>query len=146
MKAMQELHEKAMDLAQRALLFRQQGAVEQADILARDACVYESHAADLLPAEPASEPLRSLLYLSAASLAYQCQDFQTTRNLARKGLRGFPSAEIRRDLHDLDALASVENTADMLWLHQQCMRTLNRRSLESESYTTAQIREQLTPL
>ncbi len=135
-----------MDLAQLALLSRQQGDTERADVLARDACVYESHAADLLPAEHAAEPLRSLLYLSAASLAYQCQDFQQARKLAHKGLCGFPADSTRRDLHDLEVLASAESERELLWQHQQFMRATNRRSLETESYTTEQIREQLNPL
>jgi hypothetical protein len=74
MSTVRELHDKAMHLAQLALLARQQGKLEEAKDLARQACVLETKAADMIPEDEDSEPTRSILYQSAASLDHLSQE------------------------------------------------------------------------
>jgi len=47
------------------------------------------------------EPTRSVLYRSAASLAYQCHEFEQAKGLIKVGLNGNPPAEIRAELDEL---------------------------------------------
>ena len=90
MTTVKELHDKAMRLAHLALVARHNQEWTQAEDLAREACKYETQAADLVPEGQASEPTRSILYRSAASLAYQSKDFRMAERLIIKGLLGYP--------------------------------------------------------
>ena len=47
------------------------------------------------------EPTRSVLYRSAASLAFQCREFEQAIELIKVGLAGNPPAEIRAELEEL---------------------------------------------
>ena len=101
MTTVRELHDKAAELAQMAMVARYEGRMEEAKDLARRALEYELHAAKLVPDEESSEPTRSILYLSAASLAYQCKDLQTAQRLVAEGLCGYPPPKVEQDLKDL---------------------------------------------
>lgn len=101
MSTVRELHDKATKLAHLAMVARHEGEREQAKDLARQAYEYESQAADLVPDGKSSEPTRSILYLSAASLAYQCKEFQAAQRLIAKGLSGYPPPKVEQDLKDL---------------------------------------------
>jgi hypothetical protein len=90
-----------MVLAELSLVARQKGAMRRTKSLARRACRLETKAADLIPEQRTSEPTRSILYRSAASLAHQCGEIDTARCLAKKGLDGFPPPEIEQELQDL---------------------------------------------
>lgn len=61
----------------------------------------EAQTANLLPEGPNSEPTRAILYRSAASLAYQCQEFQVAQRLIAKGLSGYPPPQIEQALKTL---------------------------------------------
>jgi hypothetical protein len=100
MSTVRDLHDQAMHLAQDALLARQAGDVTQAENLARQALPLELQAAARVAKEPASEPTRSILYLSAASLAYQCNDFATAQRLVAEGLSGYPPPRVEQELKD----------------------------------------------
>lgn len=106
MSGVRELHDKAMRLAQLAMVARHKRKWDEAEALAREACEYESQAADLVPHEEASEPTRSILYRSAAWLAYDAKEFQKTRCLIATGLAGHPSPRIETELTDL--LAKID--------------------------------------
>jgi hypothetical protein len=101
MSTVRELHDRAAELAQQALIARQKGERERAEKLAREAYGYEAQAAELVPDDSASEPTRSILYLSAASLAYQCKEFQAAQRFVAKGLSGYPPPKVEQELKDL---------------------------------------------
>lgn len=101
MTTVRGLHDRATDLSQMAVVARYEGRIEEARDLARQAFEYEIQAASLVPDKESSEPTRSILYLSAASLAYQCKNLQTAQRLVAEGLSGYPSLKVEQDLRDL---------------------------------------------
>jgi hypothetical protein len=101
MSTVRELHDKAAELVQQAMMARYEGERERAEDLARRAYEYEVQAVELVPDNESSEPTRSILYLSAASLAYQCKEFQNAQRLVAKGLSGYPPPKVKQDLKDL---------------------------------------------
>ncbi|MBD3309541.1 hypothetical protein GF348_24390 [candidate division KSB3 bacterium] len=109
MTTVRELHDRATELAQIALVARQEGRVEEATGLARQALEYETRAARLIPDEESSEPTRSILYLSAASLAYQSKDLRAAQRLVAEGLSGYPPPKVEQDLKDLLAQIDFEH-------------------------------------
>lgn len=109
MSTVRELHDEAVRLAQMAMVAHHQGSIEQAQALRRQALSCETQAADLIPEGQASEPTRSVLYRSAASLAYQCGDMAVAQRLIAKGLSGFPPAEIEQELKALFEQVSFEH-------------------------------------
>jgi hypothetical protein len=96
-----DLHPQAMDLAELAFLHRRKGDEEKAQALFSEALKLERQAAALLPAEPESEPSRSVLYRSAAVLAYNAGDYEMADWLIANGLAGFPPPEIKEELKQL---------------------------------------------
>lgn len=54
------------------------------------------------------EPTRSVLFRSAAWLAFQCGELQEGARLARFGLSGMPPPEIRRELEEVLAQISKD--------------------------------------
>ncbi|MGQ0604502.1 MAG: helicase-related protein [Anaerolineales bacterium] len=121
MSKVRELHGEAMRLAQLAMVARHGQEMDRAEQLARQALDLESQAANLIPRDAASEPTRSILYRSAASLAYQCRNYPAALGLIENGLAGFPPARIKdelRELHDLvTALVQARSpAADVLSL------------------------------
>lgn len=101
MTTVRELHDKAMRLSQLALVARATGDTKRAEDLAREALHYETAASSLVPDDKASEPTRSILLRSAASLAYQCKEFQLAQQLIDKGLAGHPPPRIAQELQTL---------------------------------------------
>jgi hypothetical protein len=101
MKSVKELHEKAMDLAEFAFVARLRGNLAKAEKLSRQAFEYESQAARLVPDQPSSEPTRSILYSSAATLALDCNELCEAKQLITEGLAGTPPLEIEQELKDL---------------------------------------------
>lgn len=97
----EELHEQAMQLADEAFLLKVQKQNEQAVSLLKRAANLEMEAASSLPISPDSEPSRSILYRSAASLAYDAADYKLADRLVSFGLAGFPPPEIERELKNL---------------------------------------------
>lgn len=108
MSTVRELHDKAMNLSQLAFVAREQGDYEKADALAREAYTFESQAADLIPFDKSSEPTRSIMYLSAASLAYQCKEFHEAQRIVSKGLSGYPPIRIEQELKNLFEKSNLE--------------------------------------
>jgi hypothetical protein len=101
MSTVRELHTEAMSLANQALIARHQKDWKRAEALARAALDYEKQAAELVPDVPDGEPTRSILYRSAASLAYQAKDFSTAQRLIAKGLSGYPTPDVEEELKKL---------------------------------------------
>lgn len=96
-----ELHSEAMRLAQLALIARQHGEYDKAEDIARQAYNYENKAAHLVPEGENSEPTRSILFRSAASLAYQCGELLDAQRLIAKGLSGYPPPQVEMELKEL---------------------------------------------
>lgn len=103
-----ELHNKAMSLAQLALVAREKGEFGEAEALAVQAYEYEAQAADIIPIKESSEPTRSILYSSAASLAYQGKKFDVALQLIAKGLSGYPPLQVKEELKALLAQVNFE--------------------------------------
>jgi hypothetical protein len=101
MSTFRELHDKAMTLAQLALVAREKGEHDKAEALAVQAYECESKAADTIPIQESSEPTRSILYSSAASLAYQGKKFDIALQLIAKGLCGYPPPQVKEELKTL---------------------------------------------
>src|SRR3712207_2893391 len=95
--SVRSLHDEAMELSQQALVARNAGDVRRAEELARQACALEAQAAELVPEGKGSEPTRSILYRSAASLAYQCKEYRMAQQLVAKGLAGYPPPRIEQE-------------------------------------------------
>jgi len=105
------LHNMAMELAQSAMVARFQGNIQEARHYARKAFPYEAKAARHLAKNEASEPSRSILYLSAASLAYQASNYENARDLVAEGLSGYPYSETEYELRQLLDQIDVKETA-----------------------------------
>lgn len=101
MSKVRDLHEQAMKLAQLAVLARLNQESEQAIELAKQASALETQAAFLIPEGRDSEPTRSILFRSAASLAYQSKDFELAQRLIAYGLTGYPPRQVEDELKDL---------------------------------------------
>jgi len=108
MNTVLELHNQAMKLSQRAMVARHNGDKARAGTLAHEAFEYESQAAELIPNEKVSEPTRSILYCSVASLAYECQKWEAAKRFITKGLSGYPSERIKDELETLSKRVNFE--------------------------------------
>lgn len=95
------LHNNALDLAEEAFHAKQNGELENARNLFLDALSYESKAAEIFPPQRESEPTRSILFRSAAALAFHAGDFSYAEQLVARGLSGFPPEEIKEELRAL---------------------------------------------
>lgn len=101
MSKLRDLHDEAMRLANLAMVARHNQEWEKAEALARQAYEYELQAAEITPEAKESEPTRSILYRSSASLAYQFKDFASAQRLIARGLSGFPPPQVEQELKDL---------------------------------------------
>jgi hypothetical protein len=101
MSKVRELHEQAMMLSDQAMVARHHSENERAVALSRQAFHYELQAATLIPDEKASEPTRSILYCSAASLAYDANELLEAQRMIIEGLSGYPSPYIKQALKSL---------------------------------------------
>jgi hypothetical protein len=101
MLSIEELHTNSMNIAEDAFIAQRKGDHEKAVALFRQALDYEQQAAELLSISLESEPSRSILYRSAASLAYNAQDYQLADRLIAQGLSGYPPEEIKDELKNL---------------------------------------------
>ena len=68
---------------------------------ARAAFEFERQAADLIASDASSEPTRSILHRSAATLALDCGEPLQAERLALQGLSGKPPAEVAEELRNL---------------------------------------------
>ncbi len=87
-----------MDWAEEAFIAKRKGQEAEANSLFKRALALEREAAVAFPPEQATEPTRSILYRSAASLAYHAQEYMLAQQLVTTGLQGFPPPEIAAEL------------------------------------------------
>ncbi|RKZ92613.1 MAG: hypothetical protein DRR19_03745 [Candidatus Parabeggiatoa sp. nov. 1] len=96
-----ELHSKAMEIAQSAFVARIQGELDKVKQLSLKAYEYEREAAMRLLNDYDIEPTRSVLFRSAASLALNFEDYREAEKMIALGLLGNPPAEILEELTEL---------------------------------------------
>jgi len=113
MSQAQILHREAMAVAEEAFAARREGDFERYLTLSRQAFEQEKAAAWLLFDKFDAEPTRSVLFRSAAQLAFNCGLVRETEQLVAAALVGNPPAEIMRELRQLskNVLASLEQAA-----------------------------------
>ncbi len=113
MSEAQILHREAMAIAFDAFSAQREGNLEQYLDLSRQALEKEKAAAWLLFDKFDAEPTRSVLFRSAAQLAFNCGLVRETEQLIAAALVGNPPAEIMRELRQLSkrVLASLEQAA-----------------------------------
>src|SRR5438477_6773404 len=96
MTQVKQLHDAAMNFADQALHAKRSGDSIRAAILFRSAFEQEQKAvAVLLGSGSPSEPIRSVLCRSAATLALDCGDTDEAARLVALGLDGAPPKAIR---------------------------------------------------
>ena len=100
----ERLHDKGMALADMAFV-EGLGGVDFGNASRQVALAYEALAATEVPNSPQSEPTKSILFRSAASLALQCERYRDAAQLIYLGLCGDPPPKIKQEL--LALLAQV---------------------------------------
>lgn len=93
-----QLHHRAMHYAMEGKMAADK---EQCKALYAQALPWEVQAAQMIEKERENEPTRSILYLSAASIAYDAGDPWEAQRLAAEGLSGWPAAKTAIDLREL---------------------------------------------
>lgn len=101
MSTTRELHHKAMELFESALLIARDGNRARAIELMREALQMEAAAADSIASNYALEPTRSVLHRSAASIALKLSDSRKAMLYVQAGLQGNPPGELREELETL---------------------------------------------
>jgi len=95
------MHRQAMELVDVSLLAKSRGDKDTAAQHLRSAYDLEAEAAKSLVNDLASEPTRSVLFRSAATLAHDCGLFAEAEKLIHKALAGEPPGDIAEELRDL---------------------------------------------
>ncbi|HEX9640085.1 MAG TPA: hypothetical protein VGB13_02085, partial [Candidatus Krumholzibacteria bacterium] len=101
MSVVADRHQRAMELAETAILARMSGNSEDAARLNREALVLESEAAAELRDQFGAEPTRSVLYRSAATIALDCDELVEAERLIAAGLCGRPPDYLADELRQL---------------------------------------------
>jgi len=101
MLTVDDLHPKAMDLADAGFLAQKKSQLEDAKMLFQKALELEKQAALLLSKDENAEPTRSILYRSAAALAYHGELYDLADELILEALSGYPPPEIKQELKAL---------------------------------------------
>ena len=96
-----DLHERAMDLAEAAVVARTLGDEATARRRFQEALKWDAEAAALIAPHLDEEPMRSVLHRSAGSLALNCEQYRVAEKLLAVGLAGDPPAEIADEMRDL---------------------------------------------
>ena len=94
------LHEQAMEWADKARFARRAQDDATHDNLMQKAFELEKQAALMIKSEE-SEPTRSVLHRSAASMAYRCKKYREAEWLISRALSGNPPTEIISELRRL---------------------------------------------
>ena len=114
MMEIQELHKSAMELADKADFLTTQGKADEAKSHYSEALEVERKAALAARQQQIGEPTESVLFRSAASLAYTIADYREAERLVCLGLAGNPPAEIADELRNLyDAVSMERNMSQM---------------------------------
>ncbi len=101
------LHEEAMEYADDAFFARREGDEEGFIEYSRLAYEKEAEAARKIESED-SEPTRSVLHRSAATLALDCGEYREAERLIARALAGNPPGEIADELRELSEKVNFE--------------------------------------
>jgi len=101
MTSISEIHDRAMQEAAKADLAKIAGDKESVHHFLRAACELETVAAIKVRNRLTLEPTRSVLFRSAAWLAFECGELREAERLACIGLSGNPPEEIADELRDV---------------------------------------------
>jgi hypothetical protein len=101
MTRIEQFHNQAMNLAENAFLAQQKGDTHTFVQLSKEAFLLEKAAAMLLQNKSDAEPSRSILFKSAAFLAFDAQEFQECRNMITYTLLGKPDTLIKAEMNQL---------------------------------------------
>ena len=94
-------HQRAMEAAGRAFRADLEGDYQLAESLFREAYDLERNATEAVAPYHGSEPTRSVLLRSAASLALDCREHREAERLVAVALSGNPPAELCEELRDV---------------------------------------------
>ena len=107
MNSINQLHEEAMNMAENAFLAQQKGDKMTFVQLSKKAFLLEKEAALLLQNKLDAEPNRSVLFKSAAFLAFDAQEYQECRDMITYTLLGKPDNIIKAEMNQLFDEVSV---------------------------------------
>ena len=110
----QELHKSAMELADKADYLKMQGNDDDANMLFRQSLNAEREAALTARQQHVGEPTESVLFRSAATLAYTIGDYREAERLVCQGLACNPPAEIADELRNLYDTVSMERNISQI--------------------------------
>lgn len=110
----QELHTRAMELAEQADFLMMQGKDVEARPLYEESLRAEKDAACQAKNQQIGEPSESVLFRSAASLAYGLKDFREAERLICMGLAGNPPLDVVRELRELYDQVSLERNLEQM--------------------------------
>ena len=99
MTTFNDIHNEAMDATFYALRARRRGDVDVAQALFTKALKLELAALDVMG--DVGEPIYSMTYRSAATLALDCNDFRLAEKLASKALAGDPPSDVAWELREV---------------------------------------------
>lgn len=114
-----ELHSKAMGIAEAAFFAKRKGSFDEAKRLASEAFEYEHDAALLLHDQLEIEPTRSVLFRSAACLALDAEKYEQAEKMICLGLQGNPPNEIKEELEGLKKELQEIKAVEDIMIEQQ---------------------------
>jgi len=114
MKNLNILHDKAMEIAQKSFLAQKNGKLNEFKKLSKEAFELEKQAAMLLKENFNSEPNRSILFKSAAFLAYDADEIDECKKMIILALFGKADQEIKDELFELFSEISEKNSKSTL--------------------------------
>ena len=103
-----DLHNEAMAYVDNAFSARKRGDEDEAQRLFEQAFASEIAAIDALEERERVQPMHSVLYRSAATMALDCGLLHEAKTLAYKGLALEPYAEIEEELLDVVEQATAQ--------------------------------------
>ena len=101
MSKINQLHDQAMDIAEKAFLAQQAGDKTAFIRLSKEAFLLEKTAAMALKDKAEAEPSRTILFKSAAFLAFDAQEYQACRDMITYTLLGRPDPSIKSEMKAL---------------------------------------------
>jgi hypothetical protein len=101
MNNVNKLHDQAMDIAEKAFLAQKAGDNTTFIRLSKEAFLLEKKAAMMLKDKANAEPSRSILFKSAAFLAFDAQEYYACRDMITYTLLGRPDPIIKDEMKNL---------------------------------------------
>jgi hypothetical protein len=109
MNPIREKHREAMKYASKAFVARAEGRITEFEAFSIQAYELELEAVQMVAEDLSTEPTRSVLHRSAATLAFNCKKFEEAEKLIKEGLRGNPPIEIAEELKKLYEQINIVN-------------------------------------